>query len=282
MIFTLYKTAREFADDASETLFKFAIQNNILIKNLNGGLSREDTSDMLMATVKDDDEKVLLTVIRTSPHPMVMFETDNIRNDEAVEFFVDGLIEHYIEVDIFMTEKELAKSFKNIYGRKTGLSFRNNENLVLYLLEKVNELEFPRGSFRAATNEDMFYLPYWYGDFMPACHLGEWNIVDGIQMAQNAIDNNKPYIWEDGTPVSLAANVRHINDCFFIGTVYTPPNFRGRGYSTACVASLSQKLFDEGAKFCALYADCANPYSNKVYQNIGFKEIFYYDQYKLI
>ena len=89
------------------------------------------------------------------------------------------------------------------------------------------------------------------------------------------------YIFEDKIPVSLASHTRKVTNCAVIGQVYTPPVFRGKGYSTACVASLSQKLFDDGWKYCALYANCANPYSNRVYQKIGYKEIFYYDQYRL-
>lgn len=43
-----------------------------------------------------------------------------------------------------------------------------------------------------------------------------------------------------------------------------------KGYSTACMAFLSQKLLDEGWKYCGLYADCAYPYSNKVNQRFKY------------
>jgi len=211
-----------------------------------------------------------------------MYETDNVRNDEVVEFFVDSLIKNDIKLDFVMTEKSLAKCLTEIYSKRTSKRFILNESLVLYVLEKVDTLTLPSGNFRIATNDDMFYLPYWFADFVPACHLGDWSIEDGIQSAQKTIDRNQAYIWEDGFPRSVAASVRHTTDCMFIGKVYTPPNLRGKGYSTACVASLSQKLFDDGWKYCALYADCANPYSNKVYRSIGYKDIFYLDQYKII
>lgn len=73
--------------------------------------------------------------------------------------------------------------------------------------------------------------------------------------------------------------MRQIFDTAFIGNIYTPPNLRGKGYSMACVHMLTQKLLTEGWKQCALYADKANPYSNKVHQKIGYKEIFDYSQY---
>ena len=56
-----------------------------------------------------------------------------------------------------------------------------------------------------------------------------------------------------------------------VAWVYTPPENRGKGFAGACVAALSQKLFDDGRKFCFLYTDLANPISNHVYQKMGYE-----------
>ena len=58
-----------------------------------------------------------------------------------------------------------------------------------------------------------------------------------------------------------------------ISWVYTPNKFRGRGYASAAVAELSQKMLDEGRDFCFLYTDLANPTSNSIYQKIGYKPV---------
>jgi len=273
MKFTLYTNAQDFSDDVLEVVNRHEIQNNLIYKNIG--------DDKFMASVKDDNGNVILTAVRTVPFPMVMYETDNIRNDEAVGFFARSLVEHNIDVDFIMTEKSLAKSFCEQYGKLTGKAHHNNENLVLYVLEKVNELEPIPGSFCQATADDMFYLPYWYADFVPACGLGEYNLAEGIKVANSAVENGSDFVWVDKFPVTVAASVRKTSDCAFVGRVYTPPNLRGKGYSTACVGRLSQKLLDDGFKYCALYADCANLASNRVYQKIGYKEVFWYDQYKL-
>lgn len=273
MKFTNYTTAKDFCDDALAILNRHELQNNLLYKNIG------DTN--FMATVKDDSGNVILTATRTSPLPMVMYETDNIRNDDAVSLFARSLTEHGIDVDVIMTEKELAKSFCEQYGKLTGKEYHSTENLVLYVLDKVNELAPIAGTFRKVTSDDMFYLPYWLADFVPACNLGEYNLSGGIEGAKRAVDRGSSYVWFDKYPVSFATNTRSISNCAIISQVYTPPNLRGKGYSTACVWNLSQKLLDDGFKYCALYADCANPYSNRVYQKIGYKAVFWYDQYKI-
>ena len=58
-----------------------------------------------------------------------------------------------------------------------------------------------------------------------------------------------------------------------ISWVYTPPALRGRGYASACVAALSQRLLDSGRRFCFLYTDLANPTANKLYQRIGYRQV---------
>ena len=273
MKFTIYTTATEFNKDALEILNRHEIQNNIIYKNIG--------DDKFMATVKDDNGDVILTATRTSPLPMVMYETDNIHSDEAVAFFAYSLVEQNIDVDFIMTEKELAKSFCEHYGKLTGKDYQNNESLVLYVLEKVADIAHISGEFRQVNADDMFYLPYWLADFVPACNLGDYNLPGAIEGANKNIEKSNSFVWVDEYPVSLATNTRSTSDCAVIAQVYTPPNLRGKGYSTACVWHLSKKLLDDGFKYCALYANCANPASNRVYQKIGYKEVFWCDQYKL-
>lgn len=65
-----------------------------------------------------------------------------------------------------------------------------------------------------------------------------------------------------------------------VNAVYTPPHYRGKGYATSCVASLSQHLLNSGYKFCSLFTDLANPVSNSIYMKIGYRPVCDYDEYK--
>ncbi len=58
-----------------------------------------------------------------------------------------------------------------------------------------------------------------------------------------------------------------------ISGVYTPPEWRGHGYASACVAHLSQRMLDDGRSFCFLFADLDNPTSNDIYQQIGYRPV---------
>ena len=58
-----------------------------------------------------------------------------------------------------------------------------------------------------------------------------------------------------------------------MNAVYTPPEWRGRGYATAAVATLSSELLGEGYAMCVLYTDLANPTSNRIYRRIGYEAV---------
>ena len=58
-----------------------------------------------------------------------------------------------------------------------------------------------------------------------------------------------------------------------VSPVYTPPEYRGKGYATSCVAAVSQHLLNTGYKYCFLFTDVANPTSNHIYQKIGYQPV---------
>jgi predicted GNAT family acetyltransferase len=58
-----------------------------------------------------------------------------------------------------------------------------------------------------------------------------------------------------------------------VGPVYTPPEARRHGYASALVAHVSQDLLDGGRRFVFLYTDLANPTSNHIYQEIGYRPV---------
>lgn len=57
-----------------------------------------------------------------------------------------------------------------------------------------------------------------------------------------------------------------------IAPVYTPPAERGRGWASNAVAAVSERIHAEGARAC-LYTDQANPTSNKIYADLGYRPV---------
>lgn len=58
-----------------------------------------------------------------------------------------------------------------------------------------------------------------------------------------------------------------------VGSVYTPPRQRGRGYGSAVTATVSQWALVNGATDVLLFADLANSTSNSIYQKLGYVRV---------
>lgn len=86
------------------------------------------------------------------------------------------------------------------------------------------------------------------------------------------IEARRLFVWEnEGRSVSLAAWGRRTRNGACIKLVYTPPEFRGRGYASAATAGLSSRLLADGCAFCTLFTDLSNPTANRIYRRIGYR-----------
>lgn len=85
------------------------------------------------------------------------------------------------------------------------------------------------------------------------------------------------HLWcTDEGPVAMAGHAPPVptpaGTVVRIGPVFTPEPARGRGYGTAATASVVEALLPGGAVLM-LFADAANPGSNRIYERLGFAAI---------
>jgi GNAT superfamily N-acetyltransferase len=77
----------------------------------------------------------------------------------------------------------------------------------------------------------------------------------------------------DGEPVSLAGCKPPAYGVARVGPVYTPPERRRHGYAGAVTAAASAHLRARGAGEVVLFTDLANPTSNRIYREIGYRPL---------
>jgi hypothetical protein len=270
MKFVRYKSMEEFGTEVSGILLENEVQNNLplsFIKNENNW----NTSEWLMASVKDENGSVVLTAACTPPHNIVMYETRNKPNDEAIKLLSDELKSIGFRVPGVLAEQGLARRFAEIYTAR----FHCHVSMNIMKLEKLNDMPKTPGFCREICEKDLFYLPYWIKAFGEDCNV----LVDSsVEHLQNKIGTKSFYIWENEHPVSCAANNRNTENGAGIGYVYTPPHYRGKGYASSVVAELAGDLLARGNKFCFLFADAKNPVSCRIYRKIGFYDICIFDE----
>jgi len=160
-------------------------------------------------------------------------------------------------------------------------SSRINKKAALSIAQKIYKLEntiLPsvNGSLRLAQNDDMDLATKWLVEFAKeSLPPHEHKSFEEYQpYTARSLANKEIHFWcVNGHPVSVAYSGRPTLHGVSIRCVYTPKHLRGNGYASAVVGYLSQKMLDAGKKFCVLYTDLANPTSNKIYQNVGYREV---------
>lgn len=94
------------------------------------------------------------------------------------------------------------------------------------------------------------------------------------QMADAGIKTGRIHFWRlEGEPVAMASAMRQPPGGAIINLVYTPEEFRKKGYATALVHNLTKIMLDSGKRFCGLFTDLANPVSNSIYMKIGYNPV---------
>jgi len=159
---------------------------------------------------------------------------------------------------------ELAERYERISARSKRLRVR----MRFFQISSVTMPPAP-GKLHRATADDRGVLARLLKEFDD--WLGE-SIEESYQLrADRIIWEGRAYFWLDEEPVSMALWTGRTPRGVRITCVYTPPQFRRRGYASNLVAHLSQQLLDEGRSFCFLNTDLANPTSNSIYQKIGYQ-----------
>ncbi|HWT76841.1 MAG TPA: GNAT family N-acetyltransferase, partial [Mobilitalea sp.] len=72
--------------------------------------------------------------------------------------------------------------------------------------------------------------------------------------------------------------IRQLIHGIAINYVYTPEEFRGKGYAAANIYYMCKNYLENGNDFCSLFVDKKNPLSARSYEKIGFQ--FLEDNYE--
>jgi uncharacterized protein len=266
----------KFWDKTQAYLLHHEAENNVLLgiaHTLRNNPARYPDQPYL-AMVEIDGE-VVATGIRTPPHKLLLSKVSNL---EALTLVVRDLqLEALPGVTGLVPEVE---TFLQEWQGLTGQSYRLLKEMSIHQLTALPPLKAANGHLRLATERDRALLLEWLPAF--DAEIG-WEIVEDVErIVTNRLKKQDTYLWEDNNaPVSLSAGRQFSPAAGRIGSVYTPPAYRRKGYATACVAALSQKLLDEGCERCFLLTDLANPTSNHIYQQIGYIPVCDWHEYSI-
>lgn len=226
------------------------------------------TTPPFFATVQEGDVPQCAAVM-TPPRPVLIY-SPLADPHGACACLAAHLREQAWPVSGVLGPSGVATCFSELWQRQNDVSAEAKTRMLAYVLEEVIPPPPQDGQLRTATEEDTDQVIDWMLGFLT-------DINEPITREKAASRFSREiaagdfFFWDNGRPVSMARRTRPTRNGICISGVYTPPELRGKGYATSCVARLSQELLDAGKRFCMLFADMANPTSNGIYRRIGYQ-----------
>jgi predicted GNAT family acetyltransferase len=223
------------------------------------------------------DGRLVAAAVMTPPHRVVLFSAAG-PDPAPLQLILDDLRAGGWNVPGVMAPAATSEAFARLWSVAAGCGYRAAMHERTYELRRVIPPAPAPGLLRPATEADLPLAEAWIYNFMQDARL-PGTPESAREAAEIRIGDRDLFLWDHDGPVSMAAKTRHSTHGIVISLVYTPPERRGRGYASACVAALSQQLLDAGWQFCALFTDLANPTSNALYQRIGYRPVGDFDEY---
>lgn len=267
--FELTRDVEEFASRA-ESFLAARIERNVaatILINIRGGHPAIG-EDRLFACGVDADGTLRAAALRTPPWPMLVTEMN--------EPDAGGLLDVWLDADpslpgvngLASASRAVAAQWSARTGRRTRLKMAQ----AMHVLDRVTDPPRPAaGELRAADPADRELLAEWMRAFTEEAGIPGAEHAAEIVAAQ--LMRGRLFVWFDAQPASMIATSPTVAGVTRIGPVYTPPELRARGYASSAVAAVSRQALAAGSQRCALFTDLANPTSNRIYADVGYRRI---------
>ena len=273
--------AAEFYQRAEGFLLQHEAHHNLVLGICAGLLQQPERVEQppYLALVEEGGT-VVAAAVMTPPHNLVLSLTPV---PDALALIAGDVHREYPTLPGVLGPSEASRTFAGLWERVSGQPNRPGTAQRIYQLEAVIPPRPVPGELRRATPADRPLLIEWVTAFRREAHgVSPAPPPDRTVDARLDSPTSAYYVWHDGQPVSLAGYTGPTPNGIRIGPVYTPPEQRGKGYASACVAALSQLLLDGGRRYCFLFTDLSNPTANQIYQAIGYRPVCDVDEYQFL
>lgn len=229
--------------------------------------------------VVEDAGVLVATAVMTPPRKIILYS--HLPNCyAALQALWADLQDSRWTVPGVLGPANVADTWAELWQEGNGRSPQIGMRQRVYELRRVKPLSLTKGQLRLAEADDFEQVVAWIQAFHHDAQI-QADLESAELLARQKMHNGDLFLWQNeaGEPVTMAAKVRPTRHGVSISLVYTPDELRSQGCATACVATLSQQLLDEGYQFCTLFTDLSNPVSNHIYEKIGYTAVADFHEY---
>ena len=269
-----FPTAAEFSEVARPWLQASERENNLILSSLHGAARHHSPAGGWLVM---GEQGPALALFQIPSHYLLLSQ-----GTAAASAWAAGHLE--AELPGVFGAAAVADSFAAGWSKRSGHAAVRNSQMTFYTLESVAPYTRPSGCLRRAAPEEFGRLAPMAAAAARDMHLPapEQRSSETDQGLRRSLEEGNQFVWADGSEIrAMASFVEALPGAGArIRGVYTPPEFRGRGYGAAITGALAEMLLDEGQAWVSLFADNANPISTGIYLRLGFRPEGVYSSYR--
>lgn len=271
--------AAAFLELASDFLVEREAEHNLLL-GISGGLVHSPLlhgDDPPYFAVVENAGRIVATALRTPPWNLVLSEVDD---PDALALVAADAFESFGALPGVLGPKRASAAFADIWHGLTGAMGRIELAERIYRADVALPPDGVAGHARSYEPANRETVVAWMTAFQDEALPPSSPRVDDDWIGRRFTHPGAGIaLWVDDEPVSLCGFGGLTPNGVRIGPVYTPPEFRRRGYASALVAAVTEERLRSGRRFCFLFTDLANPTSNSIYQHVGYEPVSDVDQW---
>lgn len=262
-----FKDAERFLSRCESWLLDRSDVHNIMYSSATL-ISRESpvyTGPYWFGAIEDDNGDIVACGNHNLPDGLCISETPESMFEAVHRSIVDAVgVPHRIMAPQ-ITAKWLAKRCSKTSNHRGRFQAR-------WFTYRLDDLIWPvrnvPGQLRKGLVEEKDLIARWgraFGEEQPAP-------VDVSEFMLRKLSEGDLYVWDDVGAKTILSLSGRAGKGIRISGVYTPPEFRCRGYASAAVAALSHAKLSNGREFVVLSVTDGSP-AGGLYQRLGYRRI---------
>ena len=274
MVVKEFKNARAFLDDYEAVLIEHEALGQLVLYWAYHYCDNEIDEKAFFGVVLEEKD-VCLLFCNVSSDDLLIYAVDTDRITPASIALADYFGNNHITIKGIIAAANVCQSFIEQLKQYVNCTFVEKMGMDIMELRQINEIKPVDGSHRLAQPEEAKLAAQWMVEFQMEALTSETDYEEALQKAVKQIEENQIHFYEDidHNVVSMAVASRKLAHGTTITYIYTPEEYRGKGYAAANIYYLSKELLEQGNEFCTLIIDKKNPLSNRAYEKVGYKVI---------
>ena len=265
--FDVMEDARGFLDASIEYLQEREDLNATVIAtaDLISSGSTAFTAPFWFGTIRDRNSAIAGCAIHCCPDGLTVTGMDSVLAEPIYRW----VRESAVVPNRVTSEPEFADSISALWLENDGKTVALEHHHNIYRLDSpIRAAASADGFLRFARKDEASLVREWgawYSQEKPAfLNIGTF--------FQRKLDQGELLVWDDDGPTTIMTLSAKTKSGIRISGLYTPLQFRGKGYASALVAEVCSQQFTLGRAFITLSAQKDDPVE-RMYQRLGFYRI---------